>query len=205
VSEKAKQDLHGSIWGQATAGLVVVVVGPGVLFLLGQLAKAKVPLWLYVAGIAIVALIMTLVYAPWRRAIWVNIAKWRPFTTKGTLERARAEGRAELQEELDGKRSRPIIRARWLVSKKKAEEYTWLIMNMAEGSTARGVTLDVDASRFKIASAADWHSVDGGSVKEFKGTPTQDGGLFGVDFTIWWTDANDARQYVDVPWKGYNF
>ncbi|WP_029263492.1 MULTISPECIES: hypothetical protein [unclassified Microbacterium] len=189
---------------QIVAGLVIVLVGPTLTWFIGKLADADLPVGWYFGGIVVVALFATVIYGPWRRVIWGSIALWRPLTTKRTLEKAHAHGRAELQSELDAEaeqnRHRPLIRPQWLILP-GSERYEWVLFNAAEGSTAEHVSI-TPGSGFFAGSALDWDSVHGGEKGIFRGRRNEQGQTFGVRFSVEWTDIYGERQPATVDIAG---
>ncbi len=194
MREDTRQDAakkEHTIRDQTIAGVVVLAIGGVATWFFGILASAKVPIGWYFVGVAAVGLVATFVYPPWRKAIWGNVAKWRPFTTQNTLQRARDAGRSELEAELEAQRSRPLIRAQWLIGRDDAEQFGWKILNVADDSVAKHVSVQVDSRMFRPGSALDWESIHGGESGTFKGVLT-DNARRGLDFSVSWVNANDV-------------
>lgn len=189
---------------QIIAGLAVVLFGPTLTWFVGKLADADLPVSWYVGGILVVALFTTVIYRPWRRAIWGNVGLWRPFTSKRTLEKAHAAGRAELQAEIDAEaeksRYRPVIRPQWVVAS-GSEQYEWVLFNAAKESTAKHVSMTPHGG-FQAGSAMDWESIDGNEKVTFRGVVDSQGRTFGVRFAIEWTDVYGRRQEGSAEIRG---
>ncbi|MBX3078832.1 MAG: hypothetical protein KF692_06340 [Cryobacterium sp.] len=185
---------------QIIAGFIVLIGGLVITWFLGVLAQANVPIWWYLIGVLIVALGATLIFPPWRAATWGNFAKWRPLTTVATLDRARIEGRAELEAELDQKRHRPIVRAQWLITASDEDEDKWVLRNVADDSYARDVSLLVESQEFQASSRLDWPRIDGNEIENFYGVLTQAAEDFGATFVVMWTDLNEERKQFKFRW-----
>lgn len=193
-----KQVRAAGVVEQTIAGLIVLAVGSAAAWIYGQMSEAKISGWVFVAGIAGVALFATLIYGPWRRGFWGNIAKWRPFTTAATLDRVRAEARADA--EAGRAKHIPSVRAQWFIHRLPDEKHTWTLMNTAAGSTARHVSLSVSNEYLQVGSALDWEEIPAGKSAKFMGGLTQKSHDFGIDFGVSWTNEHGQRLTTTVPW-----
>jgi len=203
TEEPTSKTSRGGVLEQTIAGVIVLAIGAVAAWVFGLLSEAKVSIWVYVAGIVAAGVFATLVYAPWRRAVWGNVAKWRPLTTVRTLERAKAEGRAEA--EADRKKHKPSIRAQWFIYPVKDEQHMWGLMNTAKGSIAKDVSVHVSNSEIKIGSALDWPEVNGGDTAKFMGGITGNGHRYGVDFTVAWTNEHGERLSANYSHESDRF
>lgn len=203
TGEPTRRALVGSVLAQTIAGVLVLLIGAAPAWLVGLLSAAQVSIWIFVAGIIAAGLLATLVYAPWRRAVWGNVAKWRPLTTVGRLERAKAAGRAEA--EAERKQHKPSIRAQWFIYPVKNEAIKWELLNTAKGSTAKDVSLHVGNSDVRVGSALDWPEVTGGTSVGFTVGLTARSRQYGVAFTIAWTNEHGERLSTDYTYETGSF
>lgn len=119
-----------------------------------------------------------------------------------TREQAYARGRADVQSELDAQRTRPMVRAQWLIGKAKGKDGVFLILNTADGAVARDVSLSAPTSTFTFIGAPQWEDVSGEGQRVFGGRISEHGRVFGVEINVEWTDGNGERVALDVPLQG---
>ncbi|KZE89100.1 hypothetical protein [Microbacterium sp. TNHR37B] len=186
------------------AGLIVFFGGSAATWFLGLLASARAPVWWYIVGIGAVAVLATAIYPPWRSVTWGNIAKWRPLTTVTRIERVRAQAREEAEAAIAAERARfkPSIRAQWVIQKRSEDldDHDWTIKNVARGSTAADVSLDVPREFMRVRSALDWPQIGPGERKQFSGELLDTYYYDEVDFVVAWTNEHDQRLKMTVHW-----
>ncbi|MET4781853.1 hypothetical protein [Glaciihabitans sp. UYNi722] len=203
MSESTPENVSGKRdWIIAVAAAIAGTVATKGLDWLGN---STFPWWAYVVGAGVALLILTFVLPNWRKTTWGNVAKWRPLTTAATLQKARTDGRGELEAELEANKYVHIIRPQWVIISDKEDQFLWKLLNTADRSIAKEVSLHVDNSVFLAGSAMDWSEVIGTDNVVFKGAPTQAGHDFGVPFIVVWTDKIGRRQQSNVSWERYGY
>lgn len=130
--------------------------------------------------------------------------------TQETRQEAYERGRADLQEEIDAQRARPIVEPQWLLGREPGGRY--IISNSAIGSVAKDVKISANPAVFTFRGAPQWEDIsvpadveiaDTIGTRIFDGFVGEHGRMMDVDVTVSWTDENGERWDLEgVPIKG---
>lgn len=113
------------------------------------------------------------------------------------LESGIAQGRLEIQNEINAARVIPVAPI-WSVERwKDSQRWRYRLTNYARGSTAFDVRLSVEqAAEFSFRSDVRWNQIHGLVTEEFDGLESR--ASRGVHFTVSWSDQNGDRHSEPV-------
>ncbi|MBH0053778.1 hypothetical protein I6E74_06280 [Salinibacterium sp. SWN139] len=202
TEESAKPNSERGMFRDIVVAIIAFVAGTAIIGFINWLSKSDLPFWVYLLGGFLVVILPTIFLPRWRKAIWVNIGKWRPLTTEGKLHAAHAAGLSQAEQAYERARSRPSIRAQWkILLDPVGRRNEWTITNVALGSVAKNVAVHVSPSDLRVDSALDWPEIVAGEFETFVATPASDD--FDGDFTFgisWENEHGVALEVHRVTW-----